>query len=364
MRMPKKNEHHFVPRFYIKRFSVDQRRINIFHLGHGRTFLGASIRGECKAHKLYGWDERIEDALMDLEGVTAGLLRQIDATDKVPMLGQSDYQMLLMFLLLQRGRTIEAANSNDTMTDFYFKVLAEEKAKKDGIDLSLVKVANEYGVALPLKIAAEISVSIRHLDVHILSNPTPLPYVFSDNPVALHNHYCEGIYHRGVLGWGSLGIQAFWPISSTKVLLFYDRRVYRVGTTRKSTVSLLSRSEVAQINALQVANATEKLYFEHKESAADIQRLVEMYSNVRNYERYAAILTEAVPDGSGHMSQIMHNFERMCPLKTSIDAIQLRKDARKVPLQSRNNSIRNWAKAGYPQRHGDVIRYPITNSAA
>jgi hypothetical protein len=56
-------EHHFVPQFYLRNFSSDGRRINLFNFKLGRAVMGTSIKHQCSKHNFYGFAPDLEKAL-------------------------------------------------------------------------------------------------------------------------------------------------------------------------------------------------------------------------------------------------------------------------------------------------------------
>ena len=64
-----KNQH-FVPRCYLKAFTVggENKAINIFNIDHSRYIPGAPVKNQCSGDYFYGQDQRLEDAIRSIEG--------------------------------------------------------------------------------------------------------------------------------------------------------------------------------------------------------------------------------------------------------------------------------------------------------
>ena len=69
------------------------------------------------------------------------------------------------------------------------------------IDPDSVKLTNVYSVPAPLSVAREILPVAADLQAHLFVNTTAREFITSDDPVILHNQYCEGIAYQGVKGW-------------------------------------------------------------------------------------------------------------------------------------------------------------------
>ena len=63
-----KNQH-YVPRFLLKRFSKDQKTINLFHFESNEIIRNAQIKHQASLDYIYGKDQMLESALQDLEKI-------------------------------------------------------------------------------------------------------------------------------------------------------------------------------------------------------------------------------------------------------------------------------------------------------
>ena len=135
--MPSNKKHHYVPRFYLKRFSQNGKSIGIFNLPRKLKILNGNLKNQCYENYFYGKDPLIEHCLGDVEGAVARILKEIARSQDLPKHFSHDYVVLLIFILIQFGRTKHSADVLDEMTDKFLKYLAEPKAKSEGIDLKL-----------------------------------------------------------------------------------------------------------------------------------------------------------------------------------------------------------------------------------
>jgi len=61
-------KHHYVPLFYLKRFSPDGKSINLYNLRSTRTIYKAKLKNQCYSDYFYGKEPDIEHALAGLDG--------------------------------------------------------------------------------------------------------------------------------------------------------------------------------------------------------------------------------------------------------------------------------------------------------
>ena len=68
----KKKRQHYVPRFLLKNFSADKRRIALEVLATGRRVDDAQLKAQCYRDYFYGKDEVLENAFAKLEETSQG----------------------------------------------------------------------------------------------------------------------------------------------------------------------------------------------------------------------------------------------------------------------------------------------------
>jgi hypothetical protein len=331
-------EHHFVPQFYLRNFSSDGRRINLFNFKLGRAVMGTSIKHQCSKHNFYGFAPDLEKALGELEGATAEVIRNIRASRVLPLSGSVDWQALLTFIVFQKLRTTNAGRLDDAMTDYFAKLWIERNPELKDIDPNSFEMRNVYPVAIPLSVAGEMVPAAADLQIHLLVNDSSCAFVTSDDPVVDHNQYCEGINYQGVTGWNSRGLQVFWPISPAELIVLFDPMVYKVGRSHRgeqaTAVSLVADAE--QLNALQMLNAHQNVYF----AGGDAVPQCLAFGPRRPKTRHAFVETDEVPNAEGGTSSLVHTFSPLLPIKLNVSAISIRKKAKQVPLHTRSGLYR------------------------
>ena len=105
--MPAHKNQHYVPGFYLKRFSPDDEKktIGIWNLGSERRITGASLKDQCSRDYFYGQDLLLEKSFSNLEGLAAKMLREIDRTNALPPRCSENHALLLIHLVTQWTRT-------------------------------------------------------------------------------------------------------------------------------------------------------------------------------------------------------------------------------------------------------------------
>lgn len=99
---------HFVPRFYLGAFASAERRIHVFNLQRNRLISGASLRDQCYAHRLYGADDVVENALARLEALSGPVFAAMRGGESLPGGGTLERELLLTFIGFQLARTTAA----------------------------------------------------------------------------------------------------------------------------------------------------------------------------------------------------------------------------------------------------------------
>jgi hypothetical protein len=341
---------HYVPQFYFRNFSPDLPdgtsdrseggNIRLINLGRRKFVPTASIKGQCKKAGFHDYKPGLEAALGQLEGMAASAIRGVMEANAPPELRSPDHETLSTFIAIQRSRTISAAEDADKMADRMFKIAYEKEAKLKGIGLSDYEIRSKYPVAMPLSAAAECAHIAMQLGVHLFVNETSEEFITSDNPVIAHNQYCEGIEYRGVLGWNCAGIQIFFPISPRHLIFLYDTRIYAVGMKHERSASRIRDiSEIRTLNSFQIVVARENIYFRNDSMVGSLLAQTERLASKRRRKRHITVQTKPVAKGDG-TSELIHQFERMPPLRFSVGGVRVKRSMKRIPMDQRAGMVR------------------------
>ena len=344
-----KRENHLVPQFYLRHFSCAPKRTNLFNFPRRLTIPAVSIKHQCSRHNFYEFAPNLEDSFADLEANAARVIRSVEAHEHLPDAESDDWLALLAFIVFQKLRTSNAAKSNDALTEYFGRLVMENDPKLADIDPDSVKLRNVYAVAMPLSIAPDILPLAHDLRAHLFVNTTGREFITSDDPVVLHNQYCQGITYQGVIGWNCAGIQAFWPISPRKLIVLYDRDTYVVPESSPGArASKLSREfDVAQLNSLQILNAHHNVYFAGRSGSGKVVAQCEALCHRRPRTRATFVETEASENADGTSSAILHSFEPLLPVELRVSKIRINRQMAEIPLHDRTQMYRKHL----PRRH-------------
>ena len=254
-----KSRHHFVPKFYLKNFASQPKRINIFNLKTGQAVRDGDLRHQCYRPHFYGYTDEVEDSLSVIEGVVATTIQRISGGKRLPKPSDDDHAIL--FLALQEARTV---GRSDRLLKTSDKVVSLIKASFGHIDdetLASVRLEGKEATSLSLRNSKDVYRTFLSLGSHLLVNGGQTGFITSDNPIFKYNLYCEGVRGTGIVGTARTGFLLFAPLSPSLVVLLYDRDVYKVGSTGLDVTVVTQPGDVRSLNLMQAVGATTTLLF-------------------------------------------------------------------------------------------------------
>ena len=344
--MTEPKEHHFVPQFYLRAFGKG-KSIRLFNFERLKHIPGAPIKSQCARHKLHAFMPGLEQDLAVIEGAAANAVRAILSEGTAPTAWSEVWQDVLAFLALQKLRTTRSMHSVQTLADFMLEHAPAPGDAVEGFDREQLKATLGHPLGYALLCVKDVLNHAADLGMHLLVNETGEGFITSDDPVVLHNQYCEGIDYHGVLGWLNTGLQAFLPLSPKTVLMLYDPAVYKVEGTRKGVraSSVTDVRHVRMINELQFLNAVENVYYAGEPSAS-FQGICESMAGKRVGGRMALVEAAPVERPDGTSTQLLHTFEPMLPVRLTLSQIEIRRRARRIPLDVRGRTYRDGTVMG------------------
>jgi hypothetical protein len=259
--MPSNKKHHFVPRFYLRRFSDDGTSINLYNIPSGRRILRANLKNQAYRDYFYGKELEVEHAIAGIEAEAATVLRKIDEYQSLPPPFSSDHVSLLTHLVMQKSRTKYEAEALNEINDAMAQHLMGPVMAAEGIDLTQFKVNLGEPAAVAVSIASHISPLALDLRYKLLVDETGEGFVTSDNPVVACNPLLSFRNLSSNCGLASKGLQLYFPIDPQKLILLYDGAVYRVGKNESIVVNITTPADIHEINTLQMVSAGENIYF-------------------------------------------------------------------------------------------------------
>lgn len=268
--MPDNKNQHYVPKLYLRKFSEHRESVNLFNLKSSRSIYGAPMKGQCSKDYFYGKDAKIEKALIEIEGKFAELLKFISEHKLIPRPHSPNHFGLLMQIALQYGRTAYQAESLNELANQVARHFLEVEfgPLPEGLRVDF-KNAAAHSVAVSMQSYGRL------IDMNMLLLVAPLgtEFVTSDTPVVFYNQFLEQDKLGEPTGLSTKGLQVFFPISASLLIMLYDGGVY--GTKRSSVEMplIISEADVEEINRLQFVSALQNVYFKSNLVKAEAQWL-------------------------------------------------------------------------------------------
>ena len=195
----------------------------------------------------------------------ANILEIIEKHCDLPPPLSPDHFAIILYVIMQHGRTKYAADQTDEMHDMVMKHLHRESLKLEGIDIDKFNITIEEAPLLTLGIVVQGYPLLLDLAYKLLLNKTDVEFVTSDNPVVLYNQLFSFRKFASNNGLAQKGLQIFLPISPKIALIFYDHSVYTVGKRHGMTVNVDLTKDVYELNTLQMCSALNCVYFRDRE---------------------------------------------------------------------------------------------------
>lgn len=325
--MPDNKKHHYVPKFYLRRFSENGKSIGLLNIPKGILVEKSNLKNQCYKDYFYGKDLTFEKALSQLEGEFSKLFQMIDEYESLPPPLTEEHLVLLYCLLIQEGRTKYAADALDEMHDTMMKnVFGEPIAKETGVNLDEFII----GVQDPGKYSASMHVQhypvVLDLGYKLIRNETKKDFITSDVPVVKINPFMSFLNLGSQTGLGSKGLLVFYPISPKKLILLFDRDIYRIGSDSKHVVDVSSERDVEQMNLVQAAACYENVYFQYNNFGD--KELVKRATPFRRGKKANLRVFPQLDLPNGNKSEIIMNFGEDVRFSPKISFMTIRKSAK------------------------------------
>jgi hypothetical protein len=285
--MARKKRHHYIPRFYLKRFSVNSegKFIGLYNHINNVFVQEAPLRHQAYKNFLYGEDDEVENALAEMENNVAKMFYYWTEEKLLipPPLESNGFKLLKRFILYQAFRTPKSGNELMQSLNEGLKTVLKEFKKDLWKQMEGGSFVHENPVLLSLINSIKHENLLNHLDCKFLVNLSELPLITSDAPVILYNQLMEAAdNYVGATGLVAKGLQIFYPIHPRLMVCLYDSTVYDLGNGCANCCSTESIDEIHQLNALQFINSEAQLFFDEIVSKDYIKELCKQYGEYRN----------------------------------------------------------------------------------
>jgi hypothetical protein len=273
---------HFVPKFYLKNFAIDEVKKSIALYNHriAQYVPRATIKGQAYDNYLYGKDGSIEKELQSFEDAVAILLAN-PITKINPPDNPKDFNLLREYMLVQHFRTKKAGNEILDSLNAGIKAInpfmpSDQQLPPEGT------LSHDFPSLLSLYNALEYLPLTNYLVMRSFVNLTQYPFITSDHPVIVYNQWMEskGSY-MGATGLAVKGLQMFLPIHPRLMYCLYDPYIYDFAQKNSGTVAIESEEIILQLNQLQYLFSDEHLYFDGTLTEQYFKELTEANKHLR-----------------------------------------------------------------------------------
>jgi len=352
--MASNKNQHFVPRCYLKAFTIkgEGAAINVYNLDRQRLIPNAPVKNQCSRDYFYGQDDQLEKAIQSVEqGYSSVISKIIQPGYKL----QLDHQYILkIFWLFQYLRTEGACRRSAEM----FADMIEPSGLDSDFSMSI-----KEAVQTAMRAFADNMEVVSDLKICLLKNATSVPFLVSDDPAVLTNRWqLEDKRTRGgSLGLRDAGAILLLPLSPTIFCLGYDPDVYRVPSD-SGWLTLRNAADVEALNEFQVLNCRANLFVGSLDYADGLHRFVNDFIHRRPAARH--IVNFAIFEGEETAEHKKYRVVSKSDFKGAHDGIMHAQTISQIPSQwpsfllRRNKSCAyyNGTGIGYlRQMHAAVI---------
>ena len=336
--MPTK-QHHYVPRFYLKRFASKPKRINMFNLQRKIPRQDVSIKDQCRKPNYYG-DQTNEDALRDLE-TEAGKATIRLISDPEPSLAPT----ILQFVAIQHIRTPAWVNSAAAMLGKMSQLTASTGVP--GTNHMARDAESLVTPAFVLSMSNELANAIGDLNVRVLKHPENV-FITSDNPAFFYNQYLEQAQKMGITGATRLGLQIFIPLSPRHLLMLFDGDTYDFIKSRT-----LSDSDIETLNGLQVISADRNVYFADWHHLGYVTALVDKFAHSRLSD---LTIAEEIASDQNEDDSLIHGYLEVPNVRLDLSVLRIKRRALRISMDKRLNGTRTRTKRPRRPNHNTDLR--------
>lgn len=257
--MPDYKKQHFVPQFYLRLFSEDERHINLYNLDRELIVEGTDIAGQCYKNYFYGTDG-IEQKLSEFEGLSAQLFRAVLELKEDGVLPQDHHPLMPLTMMVMMHRTLSFHHKLQKS----FGMLVEE-LKKEPLDATFEKTLDSMPEREPAEsVVQSIALAPTISDLHhaIVDFAGDSELLTCDNPVVKMNPFLiDDPVPGSKTGYYTKGLILYLPVSASRALFLYDGSVYKFGSRRSGALIYGTKADVSILNRTVYSSAHKNVYY-------------------------------------------------------------------------------------------------------
>lgn len=332
--MPENKNQHYVPQFYLKNFSENRKQIGLYNIPSNWFVTNANIKDESSEDYFFGKDSDYDKALKLTEDTVAPIFENIIKFRKLPARLSKEHNILLAFVLLLKNRTKSAQQDIiEGFTKFREQVISGGVTER--VDELLSVPTKKEAIELSIQATLQLLPFGIDLVYKLLLNNSSLDFITSDNPVIYYNQFLETrnpVFSN--TGLVSKGLEIFIPISPKHCLVFFDERVYGLGSKNEIMIKVDNATDIEQINQLQYISANRNIYFNQ---TFNKDYLVKIFiSKVETYRRSSKICIEEKPVINKPNSTIVQVSRVEVRNKLNLSFIKILRRAQKFKINNRS----------------------------
>jgi hypothetical protein len=317
-----KNQH-YVPQFYLTRFSPEGTGIYRY-VKSKRITERKSLEKVCSSFHFYAGpstSKQAEGLLSDIEKMQGVILKKVIDEKDVGTLNPSEYYSLLSFILLSSRRTKAAKMEHEALANAMFdklkpgllKSIGEDKISEKNLDNMKMRLngADTIGMLLALNCPEIIS----DLSTIILVNKTKIPFYTSDSPVVYYNYI--KVRNRRPTGLQNPGLLIIFPVSEQLSLCLFDPSIYLIGLKGQNNIEIIRDKDIEELNKLQLLNCNEYVLFSNESQHDHLKNIQDKLGNRKKNEPSSSIIERFSKGDEYHEIIKLTPSEIDCPLNIS-----------------------------------------------
>ncbi len=273
--MADNKKQHFVPRFYLKSFSVEGK-IHSYLVEKDLEIRETPYKSHCYEDYFYGKNLTLEKSLGRIESVVGPVLESILTSKKLPEKSSEDYFHLLLYAATQSLRTKTSLHNSSNLVDSAVYDLLDEMLHRNGIeadakDILSLNIDPEFLVQRLMKKSFQSVPLLFDLKALLIQNDTDTTFITSDHPTILSNPFFGINLGLPAVGFQSRGLILYLPLSPKFCLMLFDASYYVTGNSENS-ITVLDTPTVEALNSFQILNCFSNIFYSGPIGAQEIRK--------------------------------------------------------------------------------------------
>jgi Protein of unknown function (DUF4238) len=328
--MPSQKNQHYVPIFYLKKFSTDDKNTNIYVI-KDKKFISGPLNHLCSKSYFYSKDKLLEKIISQLESREAKVINKLIREKSFASLSFEDYHLnFLEFISIMHGRTFRKKKETEKMLDDFTEKILKPMFRADPMskdfsddDIASIKIKWSPLHLLGLQVGLTAGILLSDLVPVLLVNNTKIEFIISDHPVVFHNMAHHSLRGVSMSGYTSPGLQVFCPLAPNLALMLFDPTYYKVKMSKNHKVKLVER-DVKEINKLQFFSGYNSIFYRTKKQKKFIENLHQEIGQIPE-KPYVESKFEKLHTFDGEVKDIFHTSHGKIPYVIRLKFVKIKK---------------------------------------